>query len=70
MINIRYLIFIILFFPLFNCSFDKKTGIWTGNEKELERIEELEKASKKNRVKIFSTFQESIKEIFYKYIKF
>ena len=65
MINIRYLIFIILFFPLFNCSFDKKTGIWTGNEKELERIEELEKASKKNRVKIFSTFQESIKEISY-----
>ena len=65
MINLRYLIFFLILklFFLTSCSFDKKTGIWTGDEKELKRIEELEKASKGNKFKIFSGLEDSIKEV-------
>ena len=65
MINLRYLIFFLILklFFLTSCSFDKKTGIWTGNEKELKRIEELEKANKGNKFKIFSSLDDTIKEV-------
>ena len=39
----RNLIFFLIFILLLNCSFDKKTGIWSGKKKEKIRISELEK---------------------------
>jgi|TARA_Y100000310_G_scaffold94418_1_gene92060 outer membrane protein assembly factor BamB len=42
----KNLIFFLTFILLINCSFDKKTGIWSGNEKEKTRIVELEKEQK------------------------
>ena len=48
----------ILLIILSSCSFDNKTGIWSGDKYERERIEELgkEQARRKNNiVKIFSS---------------
>ena len=42
----KYLIFIFIIFTLTNCSFDKKTGIWSGSEGEKRRISEIEKKQK------------------------
>ena len=42
MINKKNLIFFLIFILLYNCSFDSKTGIWGGSEKEKKRISELE----------------------------
>ena len=39
----KNLIFFLIFILLLNCSFDKKSGIWSGNKKEKIRISELEK---------------------------
>ena len=39
----KNLIFFLIFILLVNCSFDNKTGIWSGDEKEKRRISELEK---------------------------
>ena len=39
----KNLIFFLVFILLVNCSFDNKTGIWSGEEKEKRRITELEK---------------------------
>ena len=52
----KFLIFFLLFF-LANCSFDNKTGIWTGEEKERERITKLEKEQSKtvNTINIYSS---------------
>jgi len=47
MINRKRLVFFLIFILLSNCSFDNKTGIWGGNEKEKRRISELEKKQKK-----------------------
>ena len=44
--KIKYLIFSSAFFLIVNCSFDNKTGIWSGGEKEKERIAELEQKQK------------------------
>ena len=46
MINRKSLVFFLIFILLSNCSFDDKTGIWGGNEKEKRRISELEKEQK------------------------
>ena len=43
MINRKSLVFFLIFILLSNCSFDDKTGIWGGGEKEKKRISELEK---------------------------
>ena len=43
MINRKSLVFFLIFILLSNCSFDNKTGIWGGSEKEKKRISELEK---------------------------
>jgi len=64
----RYLIFIFIITVLANCSFDKKTGIWSGSESEKERISELERIQKQeiNVVKIYSSkvfFSEEISPI-------
>ena len=39
----KNLIFFLIFILFVNCSFDNKTGIWSGEEKEKRRIAELEK---------------------------
>jgi len=46
MINRKSLVFFLIFILLSNCSFDNKTGIWGGSEKEKRRISELEKEQK------------------------
>ena len=46
MINRKSLVFFLIYILLSNCSFDNKTGIWSGNEKEKRRISELEKKQK------------------------
>jgi len=46
MINKKRLIFFLIFVFLYNCSFDKKTGIWDGDKKEKRRISELEQKQK------------------------
>ena len=56
----KYLIFIFLLLLLPNCSFDTKTGIWTGEKTEKKKIVELEKEQirKKNIEIIYSTGKE------------
>ena len=53
----KYLIFLFLLFLLPNCSFDTKTGIWSGAENEKKRIIELEKEQIKetNKRKVYSS---------------
>ena len=46
MINRKSLVLFLIFILLSNCSFDNKTGIWGGSEKEKRRISELEKEQK------------------------
>ena len=43
----QILIFILLFAPLANCSFDNKTGIWGEGENERKRISKIEKEQEK-----------------------
>ena len=43
MINKKNLIFFLIFILLVNCSFDNKTGIWSGDKEEKRKIYELEK---------------------------
>ena len=40
--KIKNLIFFLIFILFVNCSFDNKSGIWSGGEKEKKRISELE----------------------------
>ena len=51
------IIFFLIFILSTNCSFDNKTGIWSGGEEEKERIAELEKnqKSKIRTVKVYSS---------------
>ena len=46
MIKKKNLVFLLIFVLINNCSFDDKTGIWSGGEKEERRISELEKEQK------------------------
>ena len=46
----KNLIFFLIFILLVNCSFDNKTGIWSGSKKEKRRISELEKEQKPTKV--------------------
>tara|TARA_Y100000590_G_scaffold27713_1_gene31053 strand:+ start:3985 stop:5334 length:1350 start_codon:yes stop_codon:yes gene_type:complete len=46
MIDRKKIIFLLVPILLFNCSFDNKTGLWKGEEKERKRISELEKRQK------------------------
>ena len=66
MINIIWYFFsFLVLIILINCSFDKKSGIWSGYEKELKRVAQLEKEheSEGRTIKIFSTSSVSVKEI-------
>ena len=53
----KNLVFFLIIILLVNCSFDTKTGIWTGEKTEKKRIVELEKEQirKKNIEIIYST---------------
>ena len=46
----KNLIFFLIFILLLNCSFDKKSGIWSGSKKEKRRNSELEKEQKQTKV--------------------
>jgi len=46
--KIKNLIFFLIFILFVNCSFDNKSGIWSGSEEEKKRVSELEKGQ--NRV--------------------
>ena len=52
----QYLILLLIFALFANCSFDNKTGIWSGDAEEKKRISELEKQenSKIDVVKIYA----------------
>jgi len=63
--KIKYFFFIITLGFLVNCSFDNKTGIWSGDKEEKERIAELERSQKQkiNVVKIYTSENIYLKEI-------
>ena len=66
MINkIKYLIFFLIFILFASCSFDNKTGIWSGSEKEKIRAAELEKEQKRiiDVVRVYTSESTSSKEI-------
>ena len=52
----KNLVFFLILILLVNCSFDTKTGIWSGTENEKERVVEIEKEQirEKNIEKIYS----------------
>ncbi len=64
--KIKYLVLLLMFTLFVNCSFDNKTGIWSGDEKRKKRIFELEKEAKKRLdvKKIYSKKNIYSKEIF------
>ena len=51
------LLFVLIYITLASCSFDSKTGIWSGGKEEKERIAELERQQKQviDVVKIYSS---------------
>jgi len=53
----RKFFFILSIILLFNCSFDNKTGIWSGSDKEKRKMSEIEKEQKKviSTVKLYSS---------------
>ena len=46
--NKKYLIIILIIYLFTGCSFDSKTGIWSGDEKEKKKLAELEKEQNQN----------------------
>ena len=60
-----YLFFFLIFTFIFGCSFDDKTGIWSGSEKEKKKLSEIEKEQKKivNTVKLYSSENLYTKEL-------
>ena len=61
----KYIIFFFIIFLYTGCSFDDKTGIWSGGEKERKRIVELEKeqSQKQETIKIYSSREIDLEEI-------
>ena len=61
----KYLVVLLIAILLPNCSFDKKTGIWSGSDKEKKRISELERKQKEKVevVNIYSYGNEFVREI-------
>ena len=55
--KMQYLIFFVIFSLFANCSFDNKTGIWSGSEEEKRKVAELENAQNRviNVVKVYSS---------------
>ena len=63
--KMQYLIFFLTFSLFVNCSFDNKTGIWSGSEEEKRKVAELESAQNRviNVVKVYSSENFYSKEI-------
>ena len=61
--NIITLIFISVFLLFTSCSFDSKTGIWSGDQKEKKILSQLEKNTKKNIEKIYTSKEIPINEV-------
>ena len=63
--KVKCLYFFLILIILVNCSFDRKTGIWSGAEKEKKRISELEKEQKTkiSKVKVYTSENIYSKEI-------
>ena len=63
--KIKYLIFFLIFVLFANCSFDNKTGFWSGSKEEEKRISELEKEQRRvlDVVKIYTSENSYSKEI-------
>ena len=63
--KIKYLVFIIIFSLFSNCSFDKKTGIWSGSEDEKKKVIELERQQKRiiEVIKVYSSDDSNFSEI-------
>ena len=63
--KIKYLIFYLIFILFASCSFDNKTGIWSGSEKEKIKAAELEKEQKRiiDVVRVYTSESTSSKEI-------
>ena len=61
----KNLIFFLIFIFAASCSFDSKTGIWTGDEKERKRVSDLEDEKKRtlNTVNIYSSERIYSKEV-------
>ena len=55
--NFFFIFYILLILFLSNCSFDNKTGIWSGSEKEKKRVSQIENEQKKviSTVKLYSS---------------
>ena len=55
--NKKNLVFFLIFVLLASCSFDKKTGIWSGEGKEKVKISKIEEEQKKikNVINIYSS---------------
>ena len=65
--KIIYFFFFLIFTFIVGCSFDDKTGIWSGGEKEKKRLSEIEKEQKKivDTVKLYSSEDLYVKRITY-----
>ena len=63
--KMQYLIFFLTFSLFVNCSFDNKTGIWSGSEEEKRKVAELENTQNRviNVVKVYSSENFYSKEI-------
>ena len=53
--KVKFLIFFLIFILFSSCSFDDKTGIWSGGEEERRRISELERRQNVEVVKIYTS---------------
>ena len=62
---IKYLFSFIIFTLFISCSFDNKTGIWSGSEDEIKKISELKKDQEKKKevIKVYSSNEIFAKEI-------
>jgi len=66
--RIKSLIYFLIFILINNCSFDNKTGIWSGGQNEKDRIAKLEKEqkSKIEVTKVYSSENIYAEELSYK----
>ena len=53
--NIKFLFILLIFNLIISCSFDNRTGIWTGGEEEKTRAAKLEKEQNTEIIKIYSS---------------
>ena len=63
--KVKYLIFFLIFILFASCSFDNKSGIWSGSEKEKRKLSELEKEQRRviDVVKVYTSENFYSKEI-------